>query len=193
VINANGTNALVIDTGANVVANSGVLEATGAGGLTVDSAVANSGTLWADGGNLTFKGDVSGAGSATISGSATLEYGAASSEATSFAAGATGDLKLDQSMNFTGAISGFGAGDTIDLADIGFGANTTLAFAENNAGTGGVLTVSDGTHVANLDLLGQFAVAGFQGAGDQAGGAIVSYIEPTSGAAEPSPLTKPVA
>ena len=67
-IDANGTNALTIDTGANVVSNSGALEATGSGGLVVNSAVANSGSLIAAGGDLTLKGDVTGAGTATISG-----------------------------------------------------------------------------------------------------------------------------
>ena len=67
-IDANGTNALTIDTGSNVVSNSGTLEATGSGGLVVNSAVANSGSLIAAGGDLTLKGDVTGAGTATISG-----------------------------------------------------------------------------------------------------------------------------
>ena len=67
-IDANGTNALVIATGANVVSNSGVLKATGSGGLIVNSAVANSGSLMAAGGDLSLKGDVTGDGTATISG-----------------------------------------------------------------------------------------------------------------------------
>jgi hypothetical protein len=46
-INATGTHALVIDTGSNFVFNFGTLEASGSGGLTVASAVENSGVLWA--------------------------------------------------------------------------------------------------------------------------------------------------
>ena len=69
------TGALVIDTGTNVVTNSGTLEASGSGGLVIDSGLANFGSLWADGGNITLHGDVS--GSATISGVATLEFGGA--------------------------------------------------------------------------------------------------------------------
>ena len=61
-INATGTHALVIDTGPNVIHNSGVLEASGAGGLTVLSAIenSNSGFLWANGANLTVLGTVTG-------------------------------------------------------------------------------------------------------------------------------------
>ena len=105
-IDATGTNALVLDTGSNVISNSGTLEATGAGGLIVNSAVANSGSLLADGGNLTFNGAVTGNGSATISGAASLEFAGASAENVNFAAGSTGTLKLDDTAEFTGSVSG---------------------------------------------------------------------------------------
>jgi hypothetical protein len=73
---ANGEHALVIDTGSNIITNSGTLEATGSGGLIIESGVDNSGHLWANGGDITVHGDVTGAGDATISGTATLEFGA---------------------------------------------------------------------------------------------------------------------
>ena len=57
----------------------------------------------------------------------------------------------------TGSISGFGVQDKIDLPGIAFGAQTTLAYAENSTNTGINLTVSDGTHAANLALLGAIA------------------------------------
>jgi hypothetical protein len=177
-IDATGTNALVVDTGNNLIDNSGRLEATGGGGLTVNSAVDNSGNLWANGGNITINGAVTGNGTATISGAATLEFGAASAENTSFAAGATGTLKLDQSSNFTGTLTGFGAGDSIDLTDVASGANTTIGFAANADGSGGTLTVSDGTHTAGIALFGQYSAAGFQVGADQNNGALVTYAPP---------------
>jgi large repetitive protein len=191
-IDANGTNALVIDTGTNVVTNSGTLEATGSGGLVVNSAVANSGSLVAAGGDLTLKGDVTGAGTATISGAGILEYGGASSATTSFA-DATGELKLDQSANFAGAISGFTTGDSLDLDDFVFGTNTTLGFSENSAGTGGTLTVSDGAHTANLNLLGQYTAAGFADAAGQNGGALITYTAQTQNTSQSQNLTMPLA
>jgi hypothetical protein len=189
-ITANGTQALEIDTGINVVLNSGTLQATGNGGLIVDSVVENSGTVLANGGNITFRGAVTGSGSAIISGSATLEFGAASTENTTFAPNATGTLKLDQSGAFTGSISGFGTGDSLDLVDVGFGNNTTLAFSENSDGSGGKLYVGDGVQTVGLTLLGQYAAAGFQVGSDSTGGALVTYVAPAPDLTE-SLLTKP--
>jgi hypothetical protein len=180
VIDATGSQALVIDTGANTVTNSGVLEATGAGGLVIDSALDNTGSVLAQGGDVTMKGAVTGAGTATISGSATLEYGAASAEGASFASGAAGTLKLDQSSSFSGVVTGFGAGDSLDLADIAFGPGATLGYSQNTAGTGGTLTLSDGVHTASIALMGQYAAAGFQEGADAGGGSIITYIPPTS-------------
>ena len=61
-IAAIGTHALVVDTGTNVLTNAGTLEATGSGGLIVNSDVANSGLIWANGGNITINGAVTGSG-----------------------------------------------------------------------------------------------------------------------------------
>ena len=177
-INASGTNALVIDTGSNPIVNSGTLEATGSGGLVVNSAIQNSGNIWADGGNVTVNGAVTGNGTATISGSSTLEFSAASNDNTSFAAGATGTLKLDHAENFTGSVSGFGAGDALDLADIAFGANLTVGYSANATGTGGTLSISDTTHSASIALFGQFAAAGFDVGSDAGSGTMVTYTPP---------------
>jgi 20S proteasome alpha/beta subunit len=180
-INASGTNALVVDTGSNVIINSGTLEATGSGGLVIDSAVQNSGKIWADGGNVTVSAAVTGNGTATISGSTMLEFAAASDANTSFAAGATGTLKLDQAENFTGTISGFGAGDALDLTDIASGANLTVGYTANADGSGGTLSVSDGMHTASIALLGQFAASGFQVGSDAGSGTMVTYTPPDQG------------
>jgi large repetitive protein len=158
--------------------------------MDVKSAVANSGNLWANGGNLTFEGAVTGNGTAKIDGTATLEFGAASSANTTFDAGAAGTLKLDQSTSFTGTVAGFGAGDAIDLRDIGFGAGATIGYSANAAGTGGTLTMSDGTHTASIALLGQYAAAGFQGALDAGAGTIVTYTDPNA-IQPPPPITQP--
>ncbi|WP_426442478.1 DUF4347 domain-containing protein [Bradyrhizobium genosp. P] len=190
-IDATGANALIIDTGSNIIANSGTLEATGGGGLIVNSAVDNSGSLSANGGNLTLEGAVTGNGTATISGAATLEFGAASAEAASFAAGATGTLKLDQSSSFTGSVSGFTSGDALDLTDIAFGANSTLGYAANTNGTGGTLSISDGTHSASIALFGQYAAAGFHVGNDSGAGTIVTYADPAAGTTSAPLITNP--
>jgi hypothetical protein len=170
--------------------NGGTIEATGAGGIEIKSAVENSGELWANGGNLTIDGAVSGNGTARIDGTGTLEFGAVSSANTTFDPGAAGTFRLDQSQAFSGTVTGFGAGDAIDLKDIGFGASTTLAYAANAAGTGGTLTVSDGTHTASLALLGQYAAAGFQETSDSGAGTVITYVDPNS-LNPPPDLTQP--
>jgi len=103
---ATGSNALIIDTGSNVVTNAGTLEATGSGGLIVNSDVENSGLIWADGGNITITGAVTGTGSALISGAAILEFGAASSINVTFAGIDFGTLVLDNPTAYTGHIFG---------------------------------------------------------------------------------------
>jgi large repetitive protein len=172
VIDANGSNALVIDTGSNTVVNTGTLEASGSGGMVVSSAV-------------------SGGGNAVISGPATLEFAAASDANVSFAAGAVGTLKLDQSGSFTGTVSGFAAGEGLDLTDVSFGAGATLGYAANASGTGGMLTVSDGVHTTSLALLGQYAAAGFQAAADQGGGTIITYTPTQASITDPTLLSNP--
>jgi hypothetical protein len=172
---ATGTNALDIDTGTNVVVNTGTLEATGTGGLLIHSDVANSGLLWANGGNITVTGAVNGSGSAIIDGTATLQFSAPSSMQTTFGQDAAGTLRLDDSLHFSGVVSGFGADDHLDLSDITFGAGVTHNYLANAEGTGGTLTVSDGAHTANISLLGQYTAEGFHMNDDHHTGTLIAY------------------
>jgi hypothetical protein len=61
--------------------------------------------------------------------------------------------------------------DGLDLPDIAFSAHTTLAYAENVAGTGGTLTVSDGRRDASIALL---EAVGFVMTADGHGGTLVT-------------------
>jgi hypothetical protein len=82
---------------------------------------------------------------------------------------------LDQPATFTGAVSNFGAQNGIDFSQLGFFGNTlTLGFAENGAGTGGVLSVSNGAQTASVTLLGNYIAASFVTASDEHGGTLVS-------------------
>jgi VCBS repeat-containing protein len=169
---ATGSNALVIDTGLNAVINSGTLESTGAGGLTVHSDLVNDGLLWANGGDLHFDGDISGTGSALISGNASLELGGSFNEQITFDDSASGTLKLDHSVDFKGILSGFGDHDSIDLGDI-LAATASLNYTANAAGTGGTLTVNDGVHTASIAFTGQYAASDFHIASDSGNHALV--------------------
>jgi Ca2+-binding RTX toxin-like protein len=139
---ANGTHALVIDTGSSTVTNTGSLEATGSGVLSVESSVA-------------------GHGSATIDGHGTIAFGAASDANVGFAGAAGGALTLAQAAGFTGTIAGLSADDTLHFGDIAFSAATQLTYTANAARTAGSLVVSDGTHTAQLSLIGDYTAVDF--------------------------------
>ena len=174
-INATGNHVLDIDTGSNIVLNSGVLEASGSGGMTVASAVANSGILWAHGATLTLQGAVSGNGTATIDGTGTLDFEASSTANVVFGSGAAGTLKLGDSFNFSGTISGFEGSDMIDLANLG-SANASISYHENAAGTGGTLAISDGAQTVELSLLGKYSADNFSFVPDHVHGTLVTYV-----------------
>jgi hypothetical protein len=174
-INATGNHVLDIDTGSNIVLNSGVLEASGSGGMTVASAVANSGILWANGATLTLQGAVSGNGTATIDGTGTLDFEASSTANVVFGSGAAGTLKLGDSFNFNGTISGFEGSDMIDLANLG-SANASISYHENAAGTGGTLAISDGAQTVELSLLGKYSADNFSFVPDHVHGTLVTYV-----------------
>jgi len=131
------------------VTNIGTLEATGSGGLIVNSDVANSGLIWAHGGNITINGVVTGSGSAMIDGTATLEFGAASSVDITFAANAAGMLTLKDAADFTGTISGFSSDDQIDLTNISY----SIASVSN-------ASYSSSTNITTLAITDVFTVLG---------------------------------
>jgi Ca2+-binding RTX toxin-like protein len=185
---ASGSNALTIDTGANAVVNSGTLGATSSGGLVIRSDLANSGLLWANGGSITIDGNVSGTGAALIDGVATFEMGGAFGESVTLDGGANATLKINHAADFSGAVAGFDGNDVLDLADLAFGSNTTLGYAANSNNTGGTLTVSDGTHTANIELLGQYIAASFVMSANGLGGTLIHDLPP---AALTQTLTQP--
>src|SRR5207245_7731440 len=120
-------------------------------------------------------GNVSGNGTAQISGSATLEFGAASSAKVALDAAATGTIVLHDSFDFSGVVSGFNGDDHLDLLDVAFGAGTTASYVADQAGTGGILSVTDGVHTANITLLGQYEPASFQTKADKNTGTVTNY------------------
>ena len=98
--------------------------------------------------------------------------GVGSGGVVTFAGG--GYLKLDDSIHFNGLVAGFGIPGSIDLADIAFTSNTTSGFVEAGNNTSGTLTVSDGTHTANITLLGSYIAGQFHLATDGSGGTLVT-------------------
>jgi hypothetical protein len=116
-----------------------------------------------------------------VSSGGSVELAAGASSDISFA-GSTGTLTLHDSLDFTGIISGFtgdgtlAGSDHIDLTDVSYSGleqiidSNTVALPSY---TDGVLTVSDGTHTANLHFDGAYQLTNFKFADDGNGGTIV--------------------
>ena len=85
--------------------------------------------------------------------------------------GVTGTLRIDHALGFSGQISGLAGADALDLADISYGANTTASFLGNTSG--GTLTVTDGSHTANITLTGNYLSSGWTLSSDGQGGTVV--------------------
>jgi hypothetical protein len=119
----------------------------------------------------------------------TLELQGASSDNVLFVNNTeiSGTLVLDNATAFTGQISGFtgtsAQSDAIDLKGIAFDLGTTWTYAENSAGTGGALTISEGTTVVDtINFAGSYTTANFTVQSDGNGGTLVTD-PPTSDAA----------
>ena len=112
--------------------------------------------------------------SSTILSGTTLTLAGASAETITFAndKGDAGTLVLDHSASFTGQISGFAGdgtlsnSDSIDLKDIDFA-------AAKETYSGGILTVTDDAHTANLHFDGDYVLGNFVLASDDHGGTLV--------------------
>ena len=108
VIDANGTNVLSIDTAGMTLVNAGLIEATGEGGMNLDSgALKNTGTIKVDGSLIEVNAPVTGSGAAVIN-DGDLYFNQAFHENVTFA-GASGVLGLGQSQTYDGTITGFSA------------------------------------------------------------------------------------
>jgi ribosomal protein L6P/L9E len=109
----------------------------------------------------------------TISAGETLDLASAFAGNVTFT-GPTGTLKLDNSSSFSGTVSGLAGHDMIDFADMLFATVEPPSFSGNSQG--GTLTVTDGSHTANLALLGNYLASTFVASSDGHGG--TNIIDP---------------
>jgi len=155
------------------VTNSGRMQANYKGELDLDAGVVNKpgGQLIDNGGSINVDGAATG-GTASIEGSGTVVFNGSSSVDTTtsvkFLGG--GQFALGHSGNYAGSVSGFGIGDSIDVTDVGF----VSGKASYNPGTD-ILTVSNGTHTAKIQLVGVYTANDFTFGSDGHGGTLISW------------------
>jgi hypothetical protein len=158
--------------------NSGTVNLIGNGAnlaaLDVSGATTNNGSISVYYDAETLAGAVGGAGSFILTeGNLQLDSSVSSGQ-TITELGADG-LTLEQAQKFAATISGFGAGDTIDAANFLL-SGTTFNFAENSGGTGGTLTLHDGSLTAHIHVTGDYSKSSFTLAPDSGTGTLVKFV-----------------
>jgi hypothetical protein len=187
-ISCNGGVTLVIDTGAKTITNAGAIVSQGKGGVTIKSAVDNTGLFNVASGTLTVSGAVTGAGTVDIGGG-TAKFLSSFNEDVDFD-GASGTLDLAKSQSYGGKITGFShTGATLlDLGDIRLiNGETTATFVDGGSGTGGQLIVTNGKVTAHIALVGDYTAATFNFSADGHGGLFVADPDPQTPRASPKP------
>ena len=164
--------------GSGSFTNQGTINVSNGDILTISAAsFIDIGSLVANGGNITIAANATG-GTATIYGTSQIQYNAASNEDVTFVSpsSAFGELILLHSAAFTGTIAGFtgtaptpSTSDKLDLRDINFSSTQFSTSYANN-----VLTVTDGTHTADINFAGSYTLANFHFASDGSGGTLVT-------------------
>lgn len=162
--------------GAVAFENAGLFEQTVTAGVTrVEVDFTDTGAIVAHSGVLDFAKPITGDGTLAVDAGATLEVdgSAAASLGMSFnGAGAT--LALGKPAKFAATITGFAAGDTIDL----LATQATRAKLKS----GDRLAIFNGADkVATLQLAGDYAAASFAVASDGAGGTNITVTTPGPG------------
>lgn len=150
---------VVLNTG-NILANSGAMQFLGG--------IANTGTVTATGAQITVAGAVTGTGRLDIgaNGSLSLLSSVAATQSVDFLS-ATGLLQLAKTALFSGKITGFGAGDQIDLQNVS---------ANGDTFSGGALHLTQGkAAVATLAFTGSYSAANFTLGSDGHGGTLISF------------------
>src|ERR1700676_4660354 len=114
--------------------------------------------------------DANTAAAVTIADGGSAEIDGISPKSVTFT-GTTGTLKIDHSLAYTGQVSGLAGSDALDLTDVSYGANTQATYLGN--ANGGTLTITDGTHTANIALQGNYLASTWTLSSDGNGGTVV--------------------
>jgi hypothetical protein len=120
-------------------------------------------------------GAVGGAGSIKLK-NADVQFDSSVSSGQTITETGTDGLTLNEAQSFAATISGFGTGDTIDATNFHAPPATTYNFVENIAGTGGTLTLQDGSLTANIQMTGDYSKSSFSLAPDSGTGTLVKFV-----------------
>lgn len=160
---------ITIDTGDGTFTNYGlVTSASLFGGLTIDGPVANYGTLEARYGLLKVNGAVTGGGHAVIDGGI-LEFNGASDARVMFSGNTADLLKLDDIWHFTGTVTGFSFGDTINIDGLSW---WNVRLIEKN----GYIDVRYGS-ISLFEIKGDYDAHHFLVSTDFHGGANITWLD----------------
>jgi hypothetical protein len=164
----------VVFTGA--ISGSGSVTVQNSAKATLTGAITGSETFTiANQGSVVFDTAISGTGSFNLLNAGNLEFGAADSEDVTFGPGATGTLKIDDSLTapFTGQISGLTRKNAVDLADLAWSKPSKMRATFAGSTAGGTLTVTNGTQSVALSLKGNYTTASWTLSKDGSGGTLV--------------------
>jgi hypothetical protein len=142
--------------------------------LNVSGALTNNGSISITYDTEAIAGAVGGAGSFSLS-KANLRFDSSVSAGQTINESGVDHLTLKHAQNFHGTVSGFGTGDTIDAANF-LWSGTTFNFTPNFGGTGGTLTLHDGSLTANISMTGVYTKSDFTLAPDHGTGTLVKFV-----------------
>ncbi|MGB7076596.1 MAG: hypothetical protein WBD53_05355 [Xanthobacteraceae bacterium] len=169
---------ITIDTGSGTFTNEGFIVSNGTGGFDIESAIQNT-AVWSQGspdfgivaqdGTITLQGAVTGGGNAVIDGGNIL-FESSSTNAVIFVTGAGGTLGIAEPTDFSGSITGYGSGDTIDLSTLSYASSDYAVWTQSSTTSGGEGTLAiyndSGVLQQSLNLDGIYAQGEFALASD---------------------------
>jgi hypothetical protein len=143
--------------------------------LSVAGTTTNDGSIYVTDDSDTLAGAIAGTGDFCLSGATLTFASTVASGQTQFNSASTLALASASSNSFSGTLDLFGTGDEIDAQAFAY-ASTSFNFVENSGGTGGTLTVADGSLVDNILLAGSYSNNDFQKAMDSGTGTLVKFV-----------------
>lgn len=170
-------------SGLTSVGSGAILDTLLGGSAIVGGALSNSGTLYADGRNslvdILNGATVTGGGIAEVGDGIVDLQAAGDAENVIFHAGGTGGLEIGAlGSAYTGSVSGFAqnAHQSIDFTAIRF-AGATFSYSSTSSSIG-VLTVTNGSTSASINLSGNYTLASFQITAGPGGTVEVVKVQP---------------